>query len=93
MKLEEEDGYMSAVSDAKPNLQHAIDQLALDHDRFRCRVRTLVPQLEDLHEWQQAQFEQACDDVRQLLDEVDRHDEQEIELLQESLLYDEGGEG
>jgi hypothetical protein len=31
--------------------------------------------------------------LRTLLDDVDLHDEREIELLQESLLFDDGGEG
>jgi hypothetical protein len=31
--------------------------------------------------------------LRALLDDVDVHDEREIELLQEALLFDDGGEG
>jgi hypothetical protein len=35
----------------------------------------------------------VCQELRELLDDVDRHDLREIELLQESLLMDDGGEG
>lgn len=93
MAIEEEDGYMVVVAEAKPNLQYRIDQLAGDHDRFRRRVRAILPQLEDLTEWQQVDFEETCDKIRQLLNDVDRHDEEEVSLLQDSLLSDEGGEG
>jgi hypothetical protein len=52
-----------------------------------------VPQLDALTEWEEARFAEICTEIRELLDEVDRHDEAEIELLQESMLMDEGGEG
>jgi hypothetical protein len=34
-----------------------------------------------------------CEEIRSLLEEVDRHDEEEVNLLQDTLLSDEGGEG
>ena len=93
MDIEEEDGYLAVVAQAKPNLQNQIDLLAGDHDRFRFRIRELLPQLENLHEWQEGDFQEVCDEIRLLLEEVDHHDQQEIFLIQESLLCDEGGEG
>jgi hypothetical protein len=39
------------------------------------------------------QFEYVCSRIVELLDRVDQHDLEEIELLQETLLCDEGGEG
>jgi hypothetical protein len=35
----------------------------------------------------------VCSRIADLLDRVDEHDVEEIELLQETLLLDEGGEG
>lgn len=98
MSIEEEGGYLDDILEVKPNLQSRIESLLGDHGRFRARIRELVPELDDLGEydvsdWAEQQFLDVCQDIRNLLDDVDRHDAQEIDLLQESLLYDEGGEG
>lgn len=91
--IEEEGGYMSEVVDRKPYLQSRIDRLAWQHACFRNRVRELVPELAAINEWEDDRFQEVCDNLRQLLDDVDLHDSAEIELLQETLLMDEGGEG
>jgi hypothetical protein len=39
------------------------------------------------------EFEFVCSQISELLDNVDQHDVAEIELLQDTLLHDEGGEG
>ena len=93
MCLEEEGGYMAEVLDSRPHFQPRIDQLASDHARFRARLQELIPELNDISEWEEPRFDEVCRDLRTLLNEVDRHDEQEIELLQESMLFDDGGEG
>jgi hypothetical protein len=93
MMLEEEGGYMAEVVDAKPYLQNRISFLAGDHERFRDRLRKLLPALHAISEWEQPRFVEVCDDLCALLDEVDRHDRREIELLQESVVVDDGGEG
>lgn len=93
ISIEEDGGYMSEVLDAKPYYQNRIEQLQSDHRRFRARLRQLLPELNEFKEWEGSRFEQVCNDLRELLDDVDRHDMQEVELLQESLLCDEGGEG
>jgi hypothetical protein len=93
ISLEEDGGYMAHVLDARPYFQDRIDQLAADHSRFRSRLRKLIPELNDISEWDEPRFNEACDDLRTLLEEVDQHDAQEIELIQESLLFDDGGEG
>jgi hypothetical protein len=84
---------MSVVAESKPNMQYRIDRLAHDHDRFRRRVREIIPELESLTDWQQLEFDVMCEEIRSLLEEVDRHDEEEVNLLQDTLLSDEGGEG
>lgn len=92
MALEEEGGYLSSLIEQKPYLQERVDRLAVDHDRFRARIRRIVPRLDELHEWQEVDFDQACHEIRKLLEDVDLHDLNEIDLLQE-LCYEEGGEG
>jgi len=93
MSIEEEGGYLDDVAEWKPNLQSRIDSLAGDHGRFRARIRQLVPELDQLNDWEEDRFHELCDEIRHLVDDVDRHDALEIDLLQESLLLDEGGEG
>lgn len=93
ISIEEEGGYMTDVVDAKPYFQDRIDQLVHDHARFRDRLRRLIPELNDIKEWEEPRFNQVCDELRTLLDDVDQHDVREVEMLQESLLMDDGGEG
>jgi hypothetical protein len=93
MSIEEEGGYLCEVVERKPFLRAKIDRLAADHRRIRGRVRELVPMLASINEWEDERFQEVCDDVCRLLDEVDAHDGEEIDLLQDTLLMDEGGEG
>lgn len=93
MAIEEEGGYMYMVADAKPNTHERIKELREEHDYFRREVRELQGRLKVLEDWQADELERVCDDIRGLLDDVDHHDQAEVKLLQETLLYDEGGEG
>lgn len=93
ISIEEEGGYLEEVSSLKPNWQSKIDSLNREHSRFRARIRELSPRLESLSEWQEEEFAIICGEIRNLLDDIDCHDEKEIDLLQESMLMDEGGEG
>jgi len=93
ISIEDEGGYMADVLDAKPYMQDRIDQLTRDHARFRERLQKLMPELNDIKEWEEPRFAQVCNDLRSLIADIDRHNEQEVELLQESMLVDDGGEG
>lgn len=93
MDIEESDGYLGRVVEEKPNLYVKLERLASDHKNFRERAQQLPPMLDRLHEWQGEEFDEACSEIRALLDEVDRHDHDEVRLLQEALSCDEGGEG
>ena len=93
MDLEEQDGYMMVVAELKPNMQHRIDRLEHDHVEFRHWSEQLQHKLEEIKESQFEQFIQACRQIEELLSSVDLHDKEEIRLLQETLLCDEGGEG
>ena len=93
MDLEEQDGYMQQVVETKPNLHERIQRLLHDHDHFRQWLRELTPEIQELSEYQEDEFTAICCRITDMLDEVDRHDADEIDILQESLLFDEGGEG
>jgi hypothetical protein len=93
MSIEEEGGYLDEVAEARPSMQSRIECLARDHNRFRARIREIVPELDEFNDWEEARFVEICDEIRTLLHEVDWHDALEIDLLQESLLIDDGGEG
>lgn len=93
VSIEDEGGYMRDVLEYKPYMEERIEQLARDHVRFRDRLRKLIPQLNDIKEWEEPRFEEVCEDLRSLIAAIDRHNEQEVELLQESMLVDDGGEG
>ena len=93
MDIEEEDGYMVVVSETKPHLSFRIEQLEHDHDEFRRKIKHLLPEVDALSEYEGEAFDRKCEEIYALLDTIDRHDMEEIELIQETLLFDEGGEG
>jgi hypothetical protein len=93
MDLEERDGYMSVVRDLKPNLDGRIKRLQREHREFRSRLDELGPTVASLTALPEDEFEFVCSQIAELLDRVDQHDVAEIELLQDTLLHDEGGEG
>jgi len=93
LALEEFDGYMSHVHDAKPNLVRRTEQLRADHDFFRHTLRKLLPNVEQVCPNDEHHFEHLCDELDQLLKRIEQHDQAEATLLYEALLTDEGGEG
>jgi hemerythrin-like domain-containing protein len=93
ISVEEEGGYMADVVASRPHFQERVESLAGEHKTLRDRLRKLKAEFNDIKEWEEPRFEQACEELRHLLNDVDRHDLQEVELLQESLLMDDGGEG
>lgn len=93
MNLEEQDGYMMLVAELKPNMSFRVDRLERDHERFRRAIRRLIPEVDSISEYQNDEFDAVCGKIYELLDSVDRHDEEEVDLIQETFLCDEGGEG
>ncbi|MFO0789008.1 MAG: hemerythrin domain-containing protein [Pirellulales bacterium] len=93
MSIEEDGGFMAESVEMKPHLQDRVDQLEADHACIRERIGRIVVELDDIKEWEEPRFEQVCCGLRSLIGDVDRHNAAEIELLQESMLAEEGGEG
>ncbi len=92
MALEEYDGYMSAVVQAKPRLSAEVQDLREEHGSFRTTLNRLVGRFEQLSPTEQSCFDAACEDLATLLQSVDAHSSREVHLLQDALLQDEGGE-
>ena len=93
MDLEERDGYITVVVEEKPNLDCRIKRLQREHQAFRRRLEEMAPDISALPALAEDAFESVCTQIEELLDRVDQHDVEEIELLQDTLLCDEGGEG
>lgn len=93
VSIEEDGGYMAQAVDTKPYFQDRVDQLSREHGAFRDRIRRIVAEFGGITEWEEPQFENLCNELRELIANVDEHNKQEVELLQESVLMDEGGEG
>jgi hypothetical protein len=93
LDLEERDGYLAVVLEEKPNLDTRIKRLQRDHREFRLQLEELSPTITALTALPEEEFEFVCSQIAELLDRVDQHDVAEIELLQDTLLHDEGGEG
>lgn len=93
MDFEEQDGYMVVVAETDPNLELRIKSLEDDHRRFRRTLQEFQPAIDELAACTGERLEVICEEVAKLLDAVDRHDADEIELIQEAILMDTGGEG
>ena len=93
MDFEERDGYMVVVAETNPNLELRIKSLEEDHDVFRRKLEEMQPAIAELATCCGERFEEICDEVDQLLDAVDLHDAEEIDLIQEAIMHDTGGEG
>jgi hypothetical protein len=93
MEFEERGGYLANIAESRPHWQVRLTRLRAEHDEIRERVKRLAPRVDEASLWTDAHFEQSCVAIRELLDDVDRHDDEEVALLQDTLLYEEGGEG
>jgi len=93
MDLEEAEGSLRTVAEKRPHLDDAIRRLQREHVAIRAELAEIVPRLDAVSAADGHAVEEACAALARLLDRVDRHDGEEIRLLQEALLSDLGGEG
>jgi hypothetical protein len=93
MNLEEENGYMVVVGEAKPNLHTWAVTLRNEHRELRDSLSRIVPRLESGNDRDRQRFDEVCQELGALLERIDRHDKQETDLLQTALYDDIGGEG
>ena len=91
LALEECDGYMSVVLETHPDWSDRIDWLKREHDEIRSSINRIVANLESLSHLDESAFDEACDDIRNLLDQLAEHGKKEGELLEEAFLQEEVG--
>jgi len=90
--LEEHDGYMSMVTAANPALSDTVDKLRDEHKKFGEEIDRLVSRLENVASDESTALDDALEQLLALMDDVDHHGSEEIRLIQQALLQDEGGE-
>ena len=92
MDLEERDGCLAWIGEAKPSLQTLVAALCEEHDRFRMRLKEIIPRWEAAATMQEEEFNELCDSVRSFLASVERHETRERDLMYSALCDDDGGE-
>lgn len=93
MTLEEGGGYMDAVRERKPNWAPKVEALEHDHDEIRRLLSEVMTQLEGDHARDPLRFTDICEHLTHFLARLDRHDQNETDLLMEVFTEDIGGEG
>jgi hypothetical protein len=93
MQLEKAEGYLSVVTAERPELSDQVRTLRKEGVKFRKESREILARLKRISPENQVEFIATEADLSALLDRLDEHHRREIDLLQEALLRDEGGEG
>jgi hypothetical protein len=92
MDLEEREGCLAWIEESKPSLSLVAASLCAEHDRFRMRLKEIVPRWEAAGQLDAEEFDALCDSVRSFLAAVERHESRERDLMYTALYDDEGGE-
>jgi adenylate kinase len=74
-------------------MEHRVQRLEQQHEEFRAIIEELRPEVAALTVLPAERAQVVCHRLVDLLNRVDQHDVEEIELLQQALVCDEGGEG
>ncbi len=93
MTLEEFDGYMDNVLDANPHLSRVVGSLKRDHAWFRQGMRQIATKVDRVSATDHGAFEDICDELAELLERLDEHDDKEAQLFARAFAQEEGGEG
>lgn len=84
---------MSLVRERQPALYGQVMALRREHDEFRGSLSEILAELDQLPVDNGACLDDLCGQLEQLLVKLQRHHHREIDLMQEALTVDVGGEG
>lgn len=90
MAIEEDGGYMREIVERQPRLAKQADALFTQHTVFRQELTVLLHSVSRPDQLDECELNQLCAQCLRLLDQVDAHDKQEIDLFQEGLQSEEG---
>jgi hypothetical protein len=93
MELEEQGGYMSVVVTSRPESKEEVEKLQGEHAQFRKSLTRILARLRAVAPADRDTLESISQDLLGLLEQLDAHGKREVDLLQDALLTDEGGEG
>ena len=91
--LADHGGYLHRITDANPHLSSRVDGLKKEQTVLRDALEAIVMRLEFVSRDDAEAFAEVCKDLERLLDDLRRHGQQECELLQHSLMQEQGGSG
>ena len=91
--LEEGGGYMSFVRERQPGLYERARALRREHDEFRETLAQTLADLDQLPADEGASLDDLCAKLEHLLIQLELHHHHEMDLVQEALVVDVGGEG
>ena len=92
MTLEEHNGYMEVVTESRPTFSSQVEALRSEHDEFRQALRRISARLDLLAPDDPLPISQLSQELSEVLARVDAHSQKEVDLLQESLLREDGGQ-
>lgn len=91
--LEEYDGYMAVVTESHPHLHDKTETLRQEHEALRRRLRSCLHSLHGIDSDDDDALTNACQELLSILDSVNDHNQREMKLIQDAVLFDPGGEG
>ncbi len=91
--LEEYDGYMALVTESHPHLHDKTESLRREHEELRRRLRGCLHSLHGIESDDHESLGKVCQELLTLLDAVNDHNQREMKLIQDAVLFEPGGEG
>ncbi len=91
--LAEDDGYLTMVVDAKPQLIGTVRGLQAQRDALESNLDKLIARLRGVPPTERDSMENLCIEMKEFLDEFKEHHDRETDLIQQAIMQEEGGSG
>jgi hypothetical protein len=89
--LADHGGYMHLITDANPHLAGGVEVLRKEREELHSHLKGIIVRLDHVSRDDAVGFGQICADLERFLDYLRTHGERERELIQHSLIQEEGG--